>query len=107
MNLNYVSAENKYQGIDFKIIKVVDAQYSKSIVPNENGNPIIEGLPEIVSKERLIRDSTQFIPDYDYEKVKFMSDSERSLKVQSLHPKYLHQPKLEFFQFLYTVSYQL
>lgn len=84
MNLNYVSAENKYQGIDFKIIKVVDAQYSKSIVPNENGNPFIEGLPEIVSKERLIRDSTQFIPDYDYEKVKFMSDSERSLKVQSL-----------------------
>ena len=42
MKLKYIAPENKYAGIDFRFVKAVEAQYSKSNMSEENGIPFIE-----------------------------------------------------------------
>lgn len=84
MNLEYVEAGKKYKNIDFSVIKVVDAEYSKSIIAHENGNPFIEALPTIIPKREFALQSFRSVPDYKHELVSQMSDDERYLEVQKL-----------------------
>ena len=96
MKLEYVSSENKYKNIDFSTVKVIDAEYSCSMTPRENGNPFIEALPTIINKREFNKRSFRLIPDYDHTIVPKLSDDEKYQEVQKLRDlrislPYIHQ----------------
>jgi len=111
MKLKYIAPENKYAGIDFRFVKAVEAQYSKSNMSEENGIPFIEALPVMIDKKTLHKSSLKLIDEYNRDKVLSMSDEERCQDIRNLQNirvplPYLYQIYSVFYTALRT-SYSI
>ena len=84
MKYRYKSSDNKYEGIDFSKRKIVDAQYSKSSIEKEWGNPFVEGLPELIPKDILAQKCYVLISGYNQSKVNGLSLHEKESEIMRL-----------------------
>lgn len=87
INYDYVSCEegaSQYDDYNFKESKIVDAAYIPAIVEMDRGNPYIEALPYPKEGRNVRSVYNKPLLEYDYEKIKEMSDVKKMLNVSIL-----------------------
>lgn len=107
---NYVNCEeneSQYEDCDLSECNIVAARYVKAKASIDQGNPFIEALPYPRDEENVRSAYTKHLLDYEYDKVKGMTELEKMIAVGTLRQirfplTYHKQLEKEFYNALLT-----
>lgn len=82
MSYKYVEKKDQYRGIDFKIQKIIEAQYTEDCV--QSGNRFIEALPTQLTETALFNKCVKLLGNHDSNKAISLTKEEKEVAIEQL-----------------------